>query len=121
MVVKFWISPQITLPYHFGRLLQDIEYGSYPSGVHAEWDGGKKTEDGSCQDQVVAAWVGVLDDSSVVELVVDDDENESQDDANNTDDNHGDVDSEGHSLNIWLNDCPILRNLSFRPPNQLVS
>ena len=42
----------------------------------------------------------MLDDPSVVELVVDDNEDESKDDSNDTDNNHGDVDSKCHSLDI---------------------
>ena len=42
----------------------------------------------------------MLNDSPVVELVVNDNEDECKDDANNTDDNHRNVDCQCNSLDI---------------------
>ena len=63
----------------------------------------------------------MLDDSSIIELVVDYDEDESEDNSNHTDNDHRNVDGQGNCLDIRLNDCPILGDFSFRPPDQLIT
>ena len=63
----------------------------------------------------------MLDDSPIVELVVDDDEDECKDDSDDANDYHWNVNGEGNCLDVRLNDCPILRDFSFRPLHQLIA
>ena len=63
----------------------------YQFCVESKGDCCKKTEDVAHQDEVVAAWVRVLDDPAIVELVVDDNQDDCQDDADDADNHHGDV------------------------------
>ena len=64
---------------------------SYQLGVESKRNNCKQTEDVAHQDEVVAAWVRVLDDPAIVKLVVDDNQDDCQDDADDADNHHGNV------------------------------
>ena len=63
----------------------------YQFCVESKGDCCKETEDVAHQDEVVTAWVRVLDDPPIVKLVVDDNQDDCQDDADDADNHHGDV------------------------------
>ena len=62
--------------------------------------------------------MGVLDDAAVVELVVDEDQDDGNDDPDDADDDHGNINGHGNCLYICLDDCSVLRRITFGPPNQ---
>ena len=94
-----------------------IKFLFYQFGVESKRNCCEQTENVAHEDEVVAAGVRVLDDTAVVKLVVDDDQDDGHDDPDYTDNDHGNVQAHGHSLDICFDDCSVLRRVSFRPPN----
>ena len=63
----------------------------------------------------------MLDNTAIIEFIVDEDENDGHNDTNDADDDHGNVECHGHSFDVWLDDCSILGRTAFWPPDQLIS
>ena len=89
----------------------------YQFSVESKGDCCKKTEDIAQKDEVVAAGVGVLDDPAIVKLVVDDNQDDCHDNSDDADNHHRNVKRHGHSLDVSLDYCSVLRRIPFRPPN----